>query len=217
MYEQGYSKYIRECVEQMENNRPIFTEAVAQRVVSHFGLELPYAKRIVNQNMKRLADDEVIVHFAKGIYYRPIKTPFGKSLLNKEDVYFTALTVGSDGVIGYEGCPSVLNTLGLCTQLTAEKNIVTNKYRKLIPQGVKIRASKPICNINSDNYRYLQAIDIICGMFEYPIDAENADKIIADFFELNKVEPLKVIAYAKKYDTDKALARIIEFYTEGLV
>lgn len=217
MYRQGYSKYIRECVEQIENNHPIFTKAVAQRVMNHFDLELPYAKRIVNQNMKRLADDEAIMHFAKGIYYRPIKTPFGKSTLNKDEVYYTALTVDSEGIIGYEGCPSVLNTLGLCTQLTAEKNLVTNKYRKLIPQGVKIKPSKPICNINSDNYRYLQAIDIICGINEYPIDAENAEKIISDFFDLNNIEPLKVISYAKKYETDKVLKRILEFYTEDLI
>ncbi len=217
MYKQGYSEYIRNCINLMEHNRPIYTTSLAQEFAGHFQLDLQYARKIVNQNMKRLADKGIIARFSKGIYYRPIETPFGKSVLNKSDMLYNTLTYENSEIIGYEGCPSVLNTLGLSTQLTAEKNIVTNRYRMIIPKGANIRLTKPKCHIDSDNFCYLQAIDIIRGTREYPIDAKDPRKIIEKHLAKFNIEPLKLIAFAKKYGTEKTLTGILDFFTEGLV
>ena len=213
----GYGEYIRAQVNNAGYNNPILTAEIAHELEYKFALDYPNARQIVNQHLKRLSDEKTISRFARGIYYKPIMTPFGASVLNEIDVFTSALTLNNGEFIGYEGCPSILNTLGLSTQMSAEKFIVTNKYRKVLPKSVKIRITKPRCQITSENCKYLQVIDIILGIKKYPIDAEDPNTIIMDHIKGNNIDDIKLIAYAKKIDSNKVLSAVIDFFTEGLV
>lgn len=125
-------------------------------------------------------------------------TPFGKSVLNKQEYYYKALTCPEEDHIGYEGSPSVLNTVGLTTVMTAKKNIVTNLYRKVLPDNINIIIEKPRTTINDQNYRYLQLADIIisirsglhiqfCGtVFDFsPFIEVVSDLLLFDLFVLS--------------------------------
>ncbi len=217
MREQGYSTFIKRKIEAEKENCPIFTEDIARQLADEFELELPFAKRLANQNMKRLADEEKLTHFAKGIYYKPIITPFGKSDLNKENIFFAVLTDDDGDTIGYEGCPSLLNTIGLSTLMTAKKNVVTNKFRKVVPAEANLQITKPRCEITTDNAAYLQAMDVICGMQIYHIDAERPREIVNEYLNARNINPIKLIAYARKVGSENTLEAILNFYTEGMI
>lgn len=213
----GYSEYIRNQINNAGYNNPILTTEIAHGLEKKYALKYPNARQIVNQHLKRMSDDKTIARFARGIYYKPVMTPFGASVLNDIDVFTSVLTEDKGDIIGYEGCPSVLNTLGLSTQMSAEKFIVTNKYRKVLPKTVKIKMIKPQCTVTSENYKYLQLIDIILGIKKYPIDAVGPKKIIMDHINRSGIDVIKLLAYAKKIDPNKALGAVIDFFTEGLV
>lgn len=217
MNDHGYSRYIKESIDNYAFNIPIKNISIAKSMAEKYALELQYAQRIVNQNMKRLADQELIVHFTKGVYYKPVDTPFGKSVLDREDYYFKELTVMNGEPIGYETCPSVLNTIGLCTLMTAEKNVVTNLYRKVLPKGIRLKTEKPKAAITKENMRYFQLADILADMKNYMIDADDPKKILNEYISNYKIEPIKLIAYAKKYYTEKEFDTIIDFFTEDLI
>ncbi len=213
----GYSRFIRDRINSTGYNIPILNSIIAKKMADKYALDLTYAQRIVNQNMKRLADQEIVVHFAKGVYYKPVITPFGRSVLNKTDYYYRALTCPNGEHIGYEGCPSVLNTIGLCSVMTAEKNIVTNLHRKSLPGDIRLTVEKPRASINEQNYRYFQLADILCGMKKYLVDANEPRTLIDNYMREFNIEPLKLIAYAKKYYTENEFETITDYLTEGLI
>ena len=217
MQDFGYSRFIREQIDNFDHNTPIVNNNIAAETARKFSIESRYAQRIVNQNMKRLADQDVITHFAKGVYYKPVMTPFGKSVLNKQEYYYKALTCPKDEHIGYEGSPSVLNTVGLTTVMTVKKNIVTNLYRKVIPDNINIIIEKPRTTINEQNYRYLQLADIIISLKRYPVDADKPKKVIDRFVLRFDIDVLKLIAYAKKYYAESEAGVIIDYLLEGIV
>ncbi len=217
MQNYGYSSFIREKVNTIGYNIPILNSDIASSMAERFSLELPYAQRVVNQNMKRLAEQNIVIHFAKGIYYKPVTTPFGRSVLNKTDYYYKALVCHNGEHIGYEGCPSVLNTVGLCTVMTAKKTIVTNQYRKALPKDVGLSAKKPKAEVNEQNFRYFQLADILCGMKKYFIDSHDPKAVINNYIKQFRIDPLRLIAYARKYYTQNESEYITAYLTEELI
>lgn len=213
----GYSRFIKERIDNCAVNTPIKNISIAKSMAEEFSLELPYAQRIVNQNMKRLADQELIVHFTKGVYYKPVSTPFGRSIIDRTDYYYKELTILDGEPIGYETCPSVLNTIGLSTLMTADKYVVTNLYRKVIPSSIKLKVEKPKAIITKANMRYFQLADILIGMQKYIVDSNDPKKVICDYLSRYSIDPLILIAYAKKYYTEKECNIIIDFFTEDLI
>lgn len=217
MQNYGYSIYIREKVNTFGCNIPILNSDIANSMAERFSLELPYAQRVVNQNMKRLAEQNIVIHFAKGVYYKPAVTPFGKSVMNRTDYYYKTLTCPNSEQIGYEGCPSVLNTIGLCTVMTAKRTIVTNLYRKAVPKGIGLIIQKPKAKINDQNYRYFQLADILCGMKTYFVDAQDPKAVINNYIKQFCIDPLRLIAYARKFYTQSESEYITAYLTEGLI
>ena len=101
--------------------------------------------------------------------------------------------------------------------MTVKKNIVTNLYRKVIPDNINIIIEKPRTTINEQNYRYLQLADIIISLKRYPVDADKPKKVIDRFVLRFDIDVLKLIAYAKKYYAESEAGVIIDYLLEGIV
>ena len=101
--------------------------------------------------------------------------------------------------------------------MTAKKTIVTNQYRKALPKDVGLSAEKPKAEVNEQNFRYFQLADILCGMKKYFIDSHDPKAVINNYIKQFRIDPLRLIAYARKYYTQTESEYITAYLTEGLI
>ena len=95
--------------------------------------------------MARLEKADRITRIEKGVYCKKIKTAFGYYTPNKETLFCRQLLYDEDDVIGYETGLSVLNRLGLVSQIPKRKCIATNLYTKRVPAGMQVEIKKTFC------------------------------------------------------------------------
>ena len=130
---------------------------------------------------------------------------------------YRILTKNADKVIGYETGPSLLNRIGLSTQMPADIWVATNKHRNRIPDGCHITAMRPPTTVTSENYRYLQFLDAIdlIGSKKYSIDAVNPTELMRDVAAKLNLSQLTLVFYARKYYKHGDVIRLIDILMEG--
>jgi len=87
------------------------------------------------------------------------------NIVTTDELNFTPLyeyqymndTLRGDEIIGYETGFSLMNKLGLTTQVPKRREIATNAYRKNIDDRFII-VRKPVITVNTGNFRYLQTL-----------------------------------------------------------
>ena len=210
MREEGYGKYIANFVDKIEYDKPIYTELVAENVSYQYNINIKKAKEITNVNLKRIADKGKLERFQKGIYYKAKQTPFGKKGINPDTIAFDVLVKRGHDVIGYETGPALLNKVGLTTQIPRNYHIATNIYKNKPLYAKNIVVKKPIIEVKSDNYKYLQVLDIISDLDKFPVDAENPEQIIKNYIKVNNISNEKLILLARKYCSTKVLLKTID-------
>ena len=212
---QGYGKHIRERIREWPVDKPITTDAVAAEMAGVFHIDIVSAKKITNVNMKRLSDKGELVRVQKGIYGNTEDTPLGKISKSAEEIMIPLLLRSGDGTIGHLAGPTLLNEIGLCTQMPEEYHIATNGFRKRIPQNVRISLQKPVIPVNDENVHYLQAIEAITAAEKYPVDAENPNDILRKMLRNNNINNEKLILYVRKHYNHKTLLRTIDVALGG--
>ena len=151
------------------------------------------------QQIKTLADAGKIVRYEKGIYYIPKKTVLGYSSLSFESIIERKYISEDKKVFGYYSGNSLLNMIGLSTQVPNIPEITTNNEAtrkrkvKIGKRYVIVRRSD--IEINNDNVLYLQFLDIFRYADINQIK-ENKDKV-ASFFNENRLKFKKLIEYEK--------------------
>lgn len=215
----GYGQYIADNILRLPFGVPIYTEDIASDLAKQFDIDIEKAKGLVNVNLKRIADSSDLERYQKGIYYKAQVTPFGKTKLNPahvtRDVY-----IHKNGVtIGYETGATFLNQIGLTTQIAKYKYYATNAFKQngsRVDEKLNVVIRKPPAEVTEENYLYLQLLDAIENKDKVPIDALHPKKIIRGYMKNNKLDFVKLVAYASKYYRKEILLWIGEIAASEL-
>jgi hypothetical protein len=211
----GYGKFITEYVNRTTPGTPIYTEDTAREVTRCFGTNTEQAKKVVNVTLKRLADQEntKLIRFGKGIYYKPKITVFGPTKLNPMQVFIESYIKKGIQIFGYETGPSLLNQLGITTQVPKYRYFATNRYQRYgdrIDTNLKVVLRRAQMNVTVQTRPYLQLLDALENKDKTPIDIENANERLSGFAIQNNLDFQKLIAYAKKYYNKQVVWQVAE-------
>lgn len=202
--------YIQSC----EKNEPIFIEDIKKYIMQFYKEE---EKEKIFNNVKeilnRLSKDNIIKTAYKGIYYIPKTNIFGEvPLANSKIIRYKYLVDKFGNIKGYITGANLFNKVGLTTQVPNIIEIVTNecknnnKYKNKY-LNVVIRRSK--IEINNENYKYLQLIDLIENRDNIYIEVDNINEIIYDFIQKNDLNFEKIIKYARETNSKTAIEKMI--------
>ena len=211
-----YKKNMKEFLDTLPQEAPVTTDIVTAYMVEKTGEPADKVRKTVNVNLARLEREGVVSRIARGVYCKRIKTPFGDYVPSKDTIYGKWLVLDGDRVIGYETGLSLMNQIGLVSQMPRKKSIATNNYTLPIPKDVGIETQKPRATVNTDNFKYLQILDIIDGMDEAPIDAPAPEEIIRKKTDNAGLLLNRLILYARKFYPAKTLVKTVDVILGGL-
>lgn len=206
----GYRDILIEYIDTQEAEQPITTEQITKYVIEKTGCDDASIKKAINVNMARLTKAGLISRVAKGIYARRMKTAFGYYTPSKEILYCKQLMRDDTGIIGYETGLSILNRIGLVTQIPKHWYIATNLYTKKVPDEFQIEIKKPKLKIDEGNYRYLQLLDAIRDLDEAPVDAINPNEIVKSVANQFNLNTDRMILMARRYYNRHTLVKTID-------
>ncbi len=206
----GYRNLLIQYIERQEPDQPILTSQVTQYIAEETGLDEAEVKKAVNVNMARLEKAGQIIRIEKGVYCKKIKTAFGYYTPNKETLFCKRLLYDEKDVIGYETGLSMLNRIGLVSQMPKRISIATNMYTKRVPVDIQVEIRRPSANVNRANYRYLQILDVIRDLGDAPVDAVKPEELIKGIVKSLELNTDILIFTARKYYNSKILIRTID-------
>lgn len=212
----GYKEILLRYLDGQETDRLILSSDAARYVAGETGRPITDVKKAVNVNMARLEKSGRIARIEKGVYCHRIKTAFGYYMPNREDLFCRQLLYDGDEVIGYEAGLSLLNRLGLVSQMPKRRCVATNRYGRRVPSGMQIEVRKPAVKIDSVNYRYLQLLDAIREMEHAPIDAEQPELLIRETAGRLALDPKLLVLIARRHYPQKTLMQTIDIMLGGL-
>ncbi len=205
-----YSERIRRIIEDFPIGDPFTNESIARILKKEFELTSENAGLITNNKLKRMFDEGKLGRIEKGVYYVPKQTVFGPVKPDYDRYAVKTLTMDRNEVIGYESGASFFNRIGLSTLIPREIEVVSNNYRKKLPESCHVVVKKPPVAVTSENHRYLQMLDVINDMGRLHIDAENPEEILNSVISKNELDPLRLAGYAGKYYPQKVLPKVID-------
>ena len=212
----GYRNLLIQYIDRQDADHPILTTQITKYVAKETGLDETDVKKAVNVNMARLERADKILRIEKGVYCKKIKTAFGYYTPNKEALFCKQLLYDEDDVIGYETGLSVLNRLGLVSQMPKRKCIATNRYTKRVPVGIQVEIKRPSVNVNRSNYRYLQILDVIRDMDHAPVDAAKPEELLKRTVKTLELDTNILIYMARKFYNPGILIKTIDIMLGGL-
>ena len=215
MDEQGYGQYIHEQIEKWPMGKPVTNTAVATSMANAFGIDIDRAKKVTNVNMKRLADKGELSRVHRGVYGKVKNTSFGKVTPPPDDMLAEILLHDGISVIGYVTGPTLLNRLGLCIPIPADRHIATNRYRFRPLENTRIRICKPILTVNDENAPYWQALEAFIAMEQYYVDADRPDEVLRAILQDNNIDNEKLVLFARRHCGHKTLLKTINIALGG--
>ena len=211
-----YKRHMTKYLDTLPQEAPVTTDMVTAYMAERTGEPEDKVRKTVNVNLARLERDGVVFRITRGVYCKRIKTPFGDYVPSKDMIYGRWLVLDGDRVIGYETGLSLMNQLGLVSQMPRKKWIATNNYTLPVPKAVEIEVQKPRTAVTNENYQYLQILDMIDSMGEAPVDAAAPEEIIREKTESAGLLPDRLILYARKFYPTKTLERTVDVILGGL-
>ena len=202
--------YIKNC----EKNEPIFIEDIKEYIMQFYRDE---EKEKIFNNIKeilnRLNKENIIKTAYKGIYYIPKTNIFGEVPLgNSKIVQYKYLVDKFGNVKGYITGANLFNKVGLTTQVPNVIDIVTNECKnnnKYTNKNLNVIIRKPKIEIDNENYKYLQFIDLIENKDNIYIEVDNMDEIIYNFIEENELQFEKILKYARETNSKMVIDKIV--------
>ena len=211
-----YKRHMTKYLDTLPQEAQVTTDMVTAYMAERTGEPEDKVRKTVNVNLARLERDGVVFRITRGVYCKRIKTPFGDYVPSKDMIYGRWLVLDGDRVIGYETGLSLMNQLGLVSQIPRKKWIATNNYTLPVPKDVEIEVQKPRATVTNENYKYLQILDMIDSMGEAPVDAAAPEEIIREKTESAGLLPDRLILYARKFYPTKTLERTVDVILGGL-
>ena len=216
METQGYGQHIQQQIQNWPTKKPVTTAEVAASLADAFGMDIENAKKITNVNMRRLVDKGDLSRVQKGVYGKIRATPFGKLKPRPDEIMTGFLLRDGENTIGYITGPTLLNALGLCTLIPAQRHITTNRYRYRLPENTQIRVYKPILPVNDENASYLQALEMFMAMEQYPVDTDKPDEALRGVLRERNINNERLIWYARQHCGQKILLKVIDVTLGGI-
>lgn len=218
-----YISFIQDLILEKEIRKPIYISDLINCVTKEYDLTLEKATAAVSVALKRIMDANAIPElrfYKKGIYYRSVSTPFGDVGIDKEQLIKDKYLYDDNG---YEGGLNLLNKLGLTTQMSNKRVLVTNKTDNHFDadKELDVVVHSPKTVINKENKRYLMVLDILEQINDAPIDIEDPYRLIRDYINQLGLDYSKLFVLANNYydkDTVTQLENIVEVkYSKGKV
>ncbi len=218
-----YISFIQDLILEKEIRKPIYISYLINCVTKEYDLTLEKATAAVSVALKRIMDANAIPElrfYKKGIYYRSVSTPFGDVGIDKEQLIKDKYLYDDNG---YEGGLNLLNKLGLTTQMSNKRVLVTNKADNHFDadKELDVVVHSPKTVINKENKRYLMVLDILEQINDAPIDIEDPYRLIRDYINQLGLDYSKLFVLANNYydkDTVTQLENIVEVkYSKGKV
>lgn len=184
-------------------NEPIFSSDIEYE---------DYSKSWTAKQLSSLCESGKLIRFERGIYYIPVNTPFGKSVLNPNKVIERKYIMDKGIANGFYSGLTALNKFGLTTQMPNTIEICTNnettKLRniKVNNQSVVLRRSR--VKITNDNIGVIRFLDLM-NTVPYGFFDEKRKSVIKNWVADNKITRSSVLEYAPVFP-DKALRNLIE-------
>ena len=209
----NYNDILIKYIDEYPYDEPIFIEDIKVYFQDVVGDNFESSLKTIYVYINRLVKENILVQFLKGIYYKPIKGIFGNKLLNINKVIEKKYIKNEAGQKGYYSGAYLFNKIGLTSQIHKEILIVTNECPNNNDYnnknlGVIIR--KPKIDINNDNYKYLQLIDILINKDDIKIEVDNEKEIIYKFIKDNNLEFEKIFEYANKLNNLKPIKKLYD-------
>jgi len=139
-------------------NEPIILSDVMKKV--------DMSENNIRQQIKKLTDAGRMKRYDTGIYFIPKKSIFKSGTqLSMRRVIEEKYLKEDNQRCGYISGVAFANQLGITTQVAMVYEIVTNKasndYRELALANSRIVVRRPRTNVNEENYRILQFLDLM--------------------------------------------------------
>lgn len=211
-----YKKNMTEYLDTLPQEAPVTTDMMTAYMTERTGEPEDKVRKTVNVNLARLEREGVVSRITRGVYCKRVKTPFGDYLPSKDMIYGRWLVMDGDRVIGYETGLSLMNQIGLVSQMPRKKWIATNNYTLPVPKDIGIEVQKPRATVTTENFKYLQILDMIDGMDGAPVDAAAPEEILREKTENAGLLPDRLILYARKFYPTKTLERTVDVILGGL-
>lgn len=171
-------------------NKPLFIEDFVNEDTNYDTAKTLLSNYVKSGDIKR---------YSQGIYYIPRKTILGYSTISFESIIERKYISDDNKVFGYYSGMSLLNIIGLSSQVPNVPEITTNNEAtrkrkvKIGKRSVIVRRSE--IEINNDNYLYLQFFDIFRYGDQKAIE-DNKNNILK-FFDDNKLKLNKLMEIEK--------------------
>ena len=210
-----YKRCITEYIDQLSGEAPITTDEITAFIADKTGEPYDKVKKVVNVNLARLEKEGVIFRITRGLYCKRIKTAFGDYIPSKDVIYSKRLVSDGEAVVGYETGLSLMNDIGLTSQMPGKRTIASNKYGIKVPADVAIDIQKPATMVTKENYKYLQLLDIITELDSAPVDAHDPELIIREKAASAGLKLEQLLLFARNYYNEHTLGRTVDVMLGG--
>ncbi|MBQ5989913.1 MAG: hypothetical protein IJL67_10505 [Oscillospiraceae bacterium] len=190
-------------IEKFGENEPIFFSDISYENYSEIWLK---------KELSKLCEQGRIIRYERGIYYIPVKTPFGTSVLNPNKIIEKKYLANNGARIGFYTGITALQQAGLSTQMSNIPEIQTNnensKLRRITVGNQEVILRKSRVAIDNENIFVLQFLEMMnCISPDYFDDEKKS--AIKEWIRKNNISQELVTKYAP-YFPDKTMRNLIE-------
>lgn len=201
----------------------------AERLQTRFGKDVPimtdevlaawreYSRPRVFQLLKEAVDKGLLAKYEQGVYYVPAETLCGKSTLSRRKVIEKKYIRAGNEVYGYYGGLTLLNGLGLTTQMPNRLEVISSRASAIVRQvevgNAPIKLRRARVQVNKDNVYALELLEAF-NEIDMPL-SEGALRRVKEFVLSCKMKRADVFAYAGVFP-GKAIKNLISSGVENV-
>lgn len=187
------------------NNKPIYADELFKLVTA----EKLMKREIFNVYLARLAQRGMIARHEKGVYFKPVRTVFGNTKLNRLTLFQEKFLKTKNGIVGFITGPTFLNRIGLTTQESRLFYIATNQVENAYTdQKANVFITKAPMDVDDTNYKYYQLLFALRDIEKYHFDIDQPYKILSEYIEENKLDYRLLLKYAGKLENQGVLCKL---------
>jgi len=200
-------------------------ENIKMKLINKFGYNQPffaddlkdvfdgYSEKYLYKIINPFINKKEIVRYDSGIYYIPKQTENGVSKLNPIKIIEKKYLKDDKEVFGIYAGLTLLNQLGLTTQVPNKIEIITNKEtnikREITIGKTKIIVRKPSgIDINKENEKYVIFIELILKVDDSVLNKEK--NFFVNYIKTEKINQKQLTEIASQYESFKALKKILK-------
>lgn len=162
---------------------------------------------ILNTEIKRLCDKDMIRRVGRGVYTIVWNTKWGKVVPTEGEITSNFYMANNEG---YLSGPAYYNAIGISTLIPNRKEITTNKYNFLLDRIENTDIVKPRRKITKENKLYLQLLDGIYFFSKNHCDTPKPLEIFAKQLQQLQLDEITLILMAKKIYPKFVLDMVLE-------